>query len=139
MTDADCVIQGCGQRQKARGWCRSHYERWQRHGDPTAGRQRMYGDPSDRFWSRIQQAGECWTWTGDRLPKGYGRFKVDGRDLYAHRWIYEYMVAEIPDGLVLDHLCRNPPCVNPWHLEPVTTLVNNLRGIEARLSEGVPA
>jgi hypothetical protein len=47
----------------------------------------------------------------------------------AHRFAYELFVDEIPDGLTLDHLCRNPRCVNPGHLEPVTQRENTLRGI----------
>jgi hypothetical protein len=46
----------------------------------------------------------------------------------AHRWAYEFLRAEIPEGLHIDHLCRNRACVNPWHLEPVTNRVNGLRG-----------
>jgi hypothetical protein len=50
----------------------------------------------------------------------------------AHRWSYEYFIANIPSGLDLDHLCRNRACVNPWHLEPVTNEVNVKRGADAR-------
>jgi hypothetical protein len=45
-----------------------------------------------------------------------------------HRWVYEQLVGPIPAGLVLDHLCRNPACVRPMHLEPVTQQENILRG-----------
>jgi len=72
-----------------------------------------------RFWSRVEIDGECWVWRGSRTPDSYGMFWA-GRNYRAHRWAYEYMRADIPDGLQLDHLCRNRPCVNPWHVEPVT-------------------
>jgi hypothetical protein len=62
----------------------------------------------------------CWTWTGKTAKAGYGTY----RDQLAHRLVYEELSAPIPDGLELDHLCRNPPCVNPAHLEPVTHPVN---------------
>ena len=52
----------------------------------------------------------------------------------AHRFAYQYMIGPIPDGLELDHLCRNRPCVNPYHLEPVTRAVNHARMLAARAS-----
>ena len=64
----------------------------------------------------------CWTWGLARTGGGYG---VVGQTM-AHRFSYEVFVGPIPDGLTLDHLCENPPCVNPDHLEPVT-LAENLR------------
>ena len=72
----------------------------------------------------------CWEWTGCRSPRGYGRFRWDqGRGDAAHRYAYERFLGPIPDGLVIDHLCRNPGCVNPGHLEAVTQRENVLRGV----------
>ena len=65
----------------------------------------------------------CWNWQGRMQPTGYGRF---GRP-FAHRYYYELLVGPIPEGLQIDHLCRNRGCVNPAHLEPVTARVNTLR------------
>ncbi|TBO59895.1 HNH endonuclease [Streptomyces kasugaensis] len=62
------------------------------------------------------------------MPNGYARISVDGERQYAHRVSYEAFVAPIPDGLVIDHLCRNRGCVNPEHLDAVTQRVNVLRG-----------
>jgi len=87
-----------------------------------------------RFWRRVLAVGnvcECWEWAGCKSPLGYGRFCIRGsvdRDLQAHRVAYEMTIGPIPSGLSLDHLCRNPACVNPWHLEPVTHLENVRRG-----------
>lgn len=84
---------------------------------------------AERFWEKVAVVGECWEWTASKKPSGYGEFKVDGRLVRAHRFAYEDMVAEIPAGLFLDHLCRNRACVRPEHLEPVTALVNVRRAI----------
>lgn len=71
----------------------------------------------------------CWIWLGyvDRL--GYGHVCSMGRNRPAHRVSYELHRGPIPDGLVIDHLCRVPGCVNPWHLEPVSQAENKLRGM----------
>ena len=71
----------------------------------------------------------CWPWTR-YLQRGYGIIqRPDGKRVPAHRAVYELLVGPIPDGLTLDHLCRNPPCCNPDHLEPVTQAENNRRGV----------
>jgi hypothetical protein len=67
-------------------------------------------------------------WTGAIDAGGYGRINVEGQSAYAHRVSYELHVGAIPAGLTLDHLCRNTPCCNPAHLEPVTQGENTLRG-----------
>src|ERR1035437_2346838 len=77
---------------------------------------------------RVVESG-CWEWTAGRNAKNYGKFTTHGREVQPHRLAYEHWVAVIPDGLVLDHLCRNPPCVNPDHLEIITHRINILRGI----------
>lgn len=66
----------------------------------------------------------CWPWQHGLNTYGYGKF----RDTGAHRHVYERIVGAIPPGLELDHLCRNPRCVNPKHLEPVTGPENRRRG-----------
>ena len=72
-------------------------------------------------------ASPCWVWSRALLKSGYGALKRNGKSLRAHRWMYEQACGPIPDGLVLDHLCENKPCVNPEHLEPVTKRENERR------------
>lgn len=71
---------------------------------------------------------ECWDWTSYKYWNGYGMFWDGKKQVRAHRWSHEHFVGPIPDGLVIDHLCRNRLCVNPKHLEPVTQRENLLRG-----------
>lgn len=86
------------------------------------------GTVPERFERFVDRTADCWLWTGARTPLGYGMFtvSVDSR-VFAHRLAYELFVGPIPDGLVIDHLCENPSCVNPAHLEPVTQGVNVIR------------
>jgi HNH endonuclease len=71
----------------------------------------------------------CWIWIKSRHPSGYGQFRANNKAVMAHRYAYQTFVGDIPAGLDLDHLCRNPACCNPFHLEPVTRKENLRRGI----------
>jgi HNH endonuclease len=77
---------------------------------------------------RINKTSTCWLWTGYIAKNGYGILK-HGKPLLAHRVSYAVYKGPIPEGLSLDHLCRVRHCVNPDHLEPVSTRENVARGI----------
>lgn len=76
------------------------------------------------FWAKVRKTRSCWVWTGAKLSFGYGHLLWRGRYRVAHHVAYELLIGPVPDGLVTDHLCRNPACVNPEHLEPVIQRVN---------------
>jgi hypothetical protein len=78
----------------------------------------------------LENAGrdQCWDWPNGRNQYGYGTYLDEqGKRRSAHRVAYEMAKGTIPDGLVIDHLCRNRACINPAHLEAVTTRTNVLR------------
>lgn len=130
-----CSAAGCSERRAAHGYCRAHLYRWQRYGDPLT-RPSFGNDWQARFWSHVTSVGQagCWNWDTD-TPYASFDYTADGvrHRNAAHRLAYELEVGPIPEGLVLDHLCNNPRCVKPAHLEPVTQRENLERGWLRRL------
>lgn len=96
----------------------------------------------ERFWNKARTTKlGCWEWIAATVSEGYGACKFDGSMLLSHRLAYESLIGPIPDGLAIDHRCHTEDvscpggkgcphrrCVNPAHLEPVTTRENLLRG-----------
>lgn len=91
-------------------------------------------DEDLRFWSKAFLSGDCWLWTGTMYPNGYGMFRINSprATVLAHRFAYRKLRGPIPQGMVLDHLCREKSCINPWHLEIVSQRLNVQRGRAGR-------
>ena len=130
LNESVCSIDGCVAPAYIRGWCSKHYGQWYKYGDPSHRVMATRGMTAEqRFWHYVRTTDACWIWTGELNETGYGRLFNGRKRVFAHRFAYELLVGPIPDSLPLDHLCRVPACVNPAHLEPVTTRTNVLRGI----------
>lgn len=83
------------------------------------------------FWKRVNKNAPngCWQWLGSQNGRGYAQWHIGGKTIYVHRYAYNMLVGEVPDGFIIDHLCRNRSCVNPKHMELVTQQENILRGV----------
>lgn len=106
------------------------------------GSRRGFGDPRlpPRFWAKVappESTEACWEWIGARKKSGYGNFWVTPGVTcgIAHRVAYKALVGPILRACEVDHLCRNPPCVNPAHLEVVTRRINTQRAADHRRVE----
>lgn len=93
---------------------------------PSSG-QRWHAS-EDYAYSTIERIGEkiqpqpdgCWLYTGGTQAYARVQGNRQGRQMQAHRFVYEVLVGPIPDGHVLHHTCHNTRCVNPDHLQPLT-------------------
>lgn len=83
----------------------------------------------ERFWDKVEvQPNGCWLWKGTKDKDGYGKFTIKYVTIRSHRFAYEVNKGQIPEGMQIDHLCRNHDCVNPDHMEVVSPRENTLRG-----------
>lgn len=141
MIQGTCAVNDCNEPITALDCCDKHYRRLQRHG--LVSRCAIVNNDIARFWSKVAEGdvpanapslGPCWLWQAGCYERGYGHFSYNigpkqRKHVQAHRWSYEYMIADIPEPLELDHLCRVHGCVNPYHLDPVPHIVNARRGV----------
>ncbi len=148
-----CQLPDCDKAEHARRYCKTHYRRFMRHGDPyrvihprESTHQQPRSTNEERFWALVDkgEGAGCWLWRGAISSTGYGSFRkrIDRgivKTVNSHTFAYQALVGEVPAGKELDHLCRVRACVNPAHLEAVTHRVNAVRGFIARngaLSDG---
>lgn len=129
--ERSCGHPGCERPYHSKGMCSLHYARRKLGIDMDLRTPTL----EERFMAKTRQSPSgCLEWVGV-THRGYGHFgmrsPVTGKPTMAkaHRVAYEMRFGKIPEGLVIDHLCRNRSCVNPDHLEPVTARENTLRGI----------
>ena len=109
--------------------------------DPCA-RKKLIRPHIERVLQKLgpADANGCWPWLGHVDKRGYGRTHDEhGCSALAHREVYVILVGPIPSGLELDHLCRNPPCANPSHMEPVTGAENKRRAAAANYTNCCPS
>lgn len=124
----------CDKPARARGWCRMHYYRWRRHGDPHA-MSRQYSI-ADRLRAYTRpSAGGCLEWVGAKT-RGYGWIRLNGTSGPAHRAAYEQAHGPVPPNIRIDHICRNKACVNPAHLRKATPAQNRANSVVTKTSSG---
>ena len=120
-----CTIDGCEKPRKAREFCSMHWQRWREHGDPLGA---AYQGPEAAFLAKTEPlVGDpgCTIWTAATDRYGYGRMWIDGRHVGAHRYAWERVHVPIPDGMMIDHVCWEPSCVNVEHLRLATHAENS--------------
>ena len=118
---ADCSVDGCDRPVRSIELCNMHSQRFWKTGSVGSAEPLVrHGSPEERFWAYVDQSGDCWMWTAQTNEYGYGMFHLSkGKPVRAHRFSYELSRGPIAEGLVIDHTCHNPPCVNPDHLQAV--------------------
>lgn len=138
MGERICSIADCDRIHYARGWCHKHWARWYHHG--TTADPQPPAPVDERFWAKVEKTDHCWLWSGAIGGWGYGTFNLgDKKYVRAHRYAYATTVGDIPEGKVLDHICRVRHCVNPDHLRVVSQRENteNHSGATRRSQSGI--
>lgn len=106
--------------------------------DPRGVRSELTSD-QERFWAKVEKTASCWNWTACLHPDGYGKFRLDRKNQYAHRVSYTWAAGRIEAGNQIDHACHNRSCVNPEHLRAVLPKMNqeNRSGAQKNSKSGI--
>lgn len=129
-----CSAPDCDRSPHAKGLCQTHLHRFRRYGDFEI--RQVRGTAEERFWPKVERGspGDCWEWTAKKSKEGYGSI-WDGsvrKLVLSHRLSFELHKGEIPEGMVVQHDCDNPGCVNPDHL----TLGTHKTNADDKMSKG---
>lgn len=132
-----CSADECSKPSLTRGWCGIHYNKWRAHGDPNVAAETHARTPQESFALRVKRVDTCLVWTGWRDGDGYGRINAYGRKVRAHRFAWEQVNGPIPEGLYIDHICRNTSCCDVEHLRLTTPKQNSEHsGLNRRNTSG---
>lgn len=139
MAEGTCSVDACYRPAHTRGWCKLHYIRWTRHGDPLTVLTPIQQPPQrgmplmDRLWLRTHETPSgCWEWHGSADGYGYGLIKIGAVRHRTHRAAWIATHGPIPNGLVVCHRCDNPPCWRPAHMF-LGTNADNAADMKAKL------
>lgn len=117
-----CSLTECESEGYAKGYCRIHYYRVCKYGDPhynalTAKSENWL----ERFWSKVNKTETCWLWTEGVTEDGYAQFWRKGKNVRSHRVAWELERGSVPQGLELDHTCHVRHCVYVPHMRLATS------------------
>src|SRR5699024_862664 len=112
MSKRQCSIEECDRPYEAKGYCKLHYNRWSRWGDPLIVKYVKYASPEESFEARTMPVTEtgCLLWTGASCADGYGYISVDGSVIRTHRYAWEREYGPVPEGMHIDHKCYTRAC-----------------------------
>lgn len=124
MSKPECTFDGCSRVAKARGLCKAHWWQWRHVGELSPLRVTL--SPEERLRVNVVHTESgCILYQASGNGHGHCTLSVGNKRTYAHRFAYELENGPIPPGLVIDHICRQPSCVNPDHLRAVTVKENS--------------
>lgn len=136
-----CSFDGCVKPRLQHGLCAGHNQQRRKGQElrPLKFRAPKGMPLRDRLDYYTDKSGECWVWTGNKHPYGYGMLSYQGRMRYAHRVWFELVNGPVDASLDVDHMCHNPSCVKPEHLQAVTHKQNgeNQTNVQINNKSGV--